>query len=345
MPTFQPEELLDLAVAISRKLGASDEDALTVGKHLVDANLAGHDSHGVIRLVQYRRHVDEGKIVPDATVETVRETGTTALLDGNKAWGQVVARRAVEVALAKAREQRVAAVSVRNCYHIGRVGVYPRMAAREGFIAQLHANGHGIARVAPWGGTEPRLATNPLAVAIPTRSSPVVVDITTSVVAEGKIRVARNASRSIPEGWVIDRKGRPTTDPADLYAGGSLLPLGGREGHKGYGLSVVVDVLGGVLSGAGCGFLTEEIGNGLFLQLTDPAAFVEREMFLDRVEEFLAYLRSSAPRDGIEEILVPGEPEERTTERRRREGIEVDDVTWSELRELARSLGLALSSP
>ena len=342
MPRLEPEALLELCLEILRKLRAREQDAMIVASHLVDANLAGHDSHGLIRLVQYHKHVEEGKIVPEAEIEVLRETPTTALLDGNYTWGQVVAKRMVDLALEKASRQSLAAVSVRRCYHVGRVGVYPLMAAERGFVAQLHCNGHGVARVAPWGGTEPRLATNPLAVAIPTTGRPVVVDITTSVVAEGKIRVARNASRPIPEGWILDQQGCSTTDPADLYHGGSLLPLGGREGHKGYGLSVVVDLLGGVLSGAGCGFLTEEIGNGLFLQVTDPAAFGEREVFLARVEKFLDYLRSSPRKEGVEEILLPGEPEERTAARRR-SGIEIDDTTWSQVRDLAKGLGLTLS--
>jgi len=194
--------------------------------------------------------------------------------------------------------------------------------------------------VAPWGGTEPRLATNPVAVAIPTRAEPLLVDITTSVVAEGKVRVSRNANREIPDGWVLDSEGRPTTNPADLYEGGSLLPLGGREGHKGYGLSIIVDLLGGALSGAGCGTMTEKVGNGLFIQLTDPECFCAREEFLDHVERFTEYLKSSPLKEGVEEILLPGEPEQRTAALRREQGLEIDDGTWSQLLELAKGLGV-----
>ena len=167
-----------------------------------------------------------------------------------------------------------------------------------------------------------------------------LLDITTSVVAEGKVRLARNAGKPVPEGWILDREGRPTTDPAALYEGGTLLPLGGREGHKGYGLSVLCDLLGGVLTGAGSGLLVKDVGNGLFIQVVDPAAFGDREEFLDRVERFLAYLKSSARKPGVDEILLPGEPEQRMEARRRCEGIDVDEKTWKEVVSVARGLGL-----
>ena len=342
MNNYPAEVLLELSAALIEAMGSPGEDALIVGRHLVEAQLAGHDSHGLIRLPQYHAHVLEGKVKPGARVEIIRETPTTALLDGHYTWGQVTAMKAIELGISKAEENGIAALSLRNCYHVGRVGVYPLAAAERGFIAQVHCNGHGVCRVAPWGGTEPRLATNPIAIAIPTRAEPLLVDITTSVVAEGKVRVSRNAGRKIPEGWVLDSDGRPTTNPADLYEGGTLLPLGGREGHKGYGLSIVVDLLGGALSGAGCGTMTEKVGNGLFIQLTDPSCFCEREEFLDQVDRFTEYLKSSPLKEGVDDILLPGEPEQRTAARRRKQGIDIDDGTWGQLIELAGTLGVEM---
>ncbi|MCH2366028.1 MAG: Ldh family oxidoreductase [Planctomycetes bacterium] len=342
MNNHPAEVLLELSAALIEAMGSPGEDALIVGRHLVEAQLAGHDSHGLIRLPQYHAHVLEGKVKPGARVEIIRETPTTALLDGHYTWGQVTAMQAIELGISKAEENGIAALSLRNCYHVGRVGVYPLAAAERGFIAQVHCNGHGVCRVAPWGGTEPRLATNPIAIAIPTRAEPLLVDITTSVVAEGKVRVSRNAGRKIPEGWVLDSDGRPTTNPADLYEGGTLLPLGGREGHKGYGLSIVVDLLGGALSGAGCGTMTEKVGNGLFIQLTDPSCFCEREEFLDQVDRFTEYLKSSPLKEGVDDILLPGEPEQRTAARRRKQGIDIDDGTWGQLIELAGTLGVEM---
>ncbi len=342
MNNHPAEALLELSATLIEAMGSPRENALIVGRHLVEAQLAGHDSHGLIRLPQYHAHVLEGKVKPGARVEIIRETPTTALLDGHYTWGQVTAMKAIELGISKAEENGIAALSLRNCYHVGRVGVYPLAAAERGFIAQVHCNGHGVCRVAPWGGTEPRLATNPIAIAIPTRAEPLLVDITTSVVAEGKVRVSRNAGREIPEGWVLDSEGRPTTDPADLYEGGTLLPLGGREGHKGYGLSIVVDLLGGALSGAGCGTMTEKVGNGLFIQLTDPGCFCEREEFLDQVDRFTEYLKSSPLKEGVDDILLPGEPEQRTAARRREQGIDIDNGTWSQLIELAGTLGVEM---
>lgn len=342
MNNHPAEVLLELSAALIEAMGSPGEDALIVGRHLVEAQLAGHDSHGLIRLPQYHAHVLEGKVKPGARVEIIRETPTTALLDGHYTWGQVTAMQAIKLGISKAEENGIAALSLRNCYHVGRVGVYPLAAAERGFIAQVHCNGHGVCRVAPWGGTEPRLATNPIAIAIPTRAEPLLVDITTSVVAEGKVRVSRNAGRKIPEGWVLDSDGRPTTNPADLYEGGTLLPLGGREGHKGYGLSIVVDLLGGALSGAGCGTMTEKVGNGLFIQLTDPSCFCEREEFLDQVDRFTEYLKSSPLKEGVDDILLPGEPEQRTAARRREQGIDIDDGTWGQLIELAGTLGVEM---
>lgn len=342
MNNHPAEVLLELSAALIEAMGSPGEDALIVGRHLVEAQLAGHDSHGLIRLPQYHAHVLEGKVKPGARVEIIRETPTTALLDGHYTWGQVTAMQAIKLGISKAEENGIAALSLRNCYHVGRVGVYPLAAAERGFIAQVHCNGHGVCRVAPWGGTEPRLATNPIAIAIPTRAEPLLVDITTSVVAEGKVRVSRNAGRKIPEGWVLDSDGRPTTNPADLYEGGTLLPLGGREGHKGYGLSIVVDLLGGALSGAGCGTMTEKVGNGLFIQLTDPSCFCEREEFLDQIDRFTEYLKSSPLKEGVDDILLPGEPEQRTAARRREQGIDIDDGTWGQLIELAGTLGVEM---
>ena len=342
MNNHPAEVLLELSAALIEAMGSPGEDALIVGRHLVEAQLAGHDSHGLIRLPQYHAHVLEGKVKPGARVEIIRETPTTALLDGHYTWGQVTAMQAIKLGISKAEENGIAALSLRNCYHVGRVGVYPLAAAERGFIAQVHCNGHGVCRVAPWGGTEPRLATNPIAIAIPTRAEPLLVDITTSVVAEGKVRVSRNAGRKIPEGWVLDSDGLPTTNPADLYEGGTLLPLGGREGHKGYGLSIVVDLLGGALSGAGCGTMTEKVGNGLFIQLTDPSCFCEREEFLDQIDRFTEYLKSSPLKEGVDDILLPGEPEQRTAARRRKQGIDIDDGTWGQLIELAGTLGVEM---
>ncbi len=340
MPTFNDSTLLRFAERVLVAVGAPTSHAETVADHLVGANLAGHDSHGVIRLPQYRAHVREGKIDPAANPRILKESPTTALLDGNMAWGQVVAKMATDLAVERSRKYGTAAIAVRNCYHIGRVGVYALDAARAGLIAQIFCNAHGVARVAPWGGTDAKLATNPIAIAVPRRGEPVLVDITTSVVAEGKVRVAKLGGNDIPEGWILDSDGKPTTNPADLYEGGTILPFGGAQGHKGYGLGVTVDLLGGVVTNAGCGFMTKSFGNGVLFQTVDPAAFDESDAFLDRVEEYLEYLMESATLPGVAEILVPGDPELRVRDARKESGIELSSGVLEHLEELATELGV-----
>lgn len=343
MPVFVTEELTWFATRLVSAMGAGPEAARAVAEHLVGANLAGHDSHGMIRVPQYHEHAKRGILAASAAPRVERESPTTAQIDGNWTWGQVTAGMALELAADKARRQGVAVVTARRCYHVGRVGVYPLLAARRGLVAKIWCNGHGAARVAPWGGVEPRLATNPIAIALPTRAEPILVDVTTSVVAEGKVRLLRNQGKPAPEGWILDREGNPTTNPADLYAGGTLLPLGGAVGHKGFGLGLVVDVLGGVLSGAGCGLMTgAEVGNGLWIEVADPEAFVSREEYLARLDAYLEYLRSSRRRPGVDELLLPGEPESRTEARRRAVGVEIDEATWKQVEEVAGELGVRL---
>lgn len=343
MRTFSPAELTDIAVRILRRIATNDDDTQTVAEHLVSAQLAGHDSHGIIRIPQYHQHAREGRLNVAAKVEVERETPATALLNGNWTWGQVIAKRAMDMAIEKARHRHIAAVGARQCYHIGRVGSYALMAAEAGFIAQIWCNGHGIVRVAPWGGAEARLATNPIAVAIPTSGRPILVDITTSVVAEGKVRLAKNKGVNVPDGWLLDKHGQPTNDPSTLYDNGTLLPFGGPVGHKGFGLGLAVDLLGGALTGAGCGAMSKEkIGNGLFIEVIDPSAFVERAEFLRRVDDYAAYIRSAKPAPGVKEILLPGEPEFSMEEQRRRDGIPVDDETWRQVREVATAVGVTI---
>jgi uncharacterized oxidoreductase len=344
MPNFTAAQLTEIAERILCRIPHTrGEDARVVAEHLTSAHLAGHDSHGIIRIPQYHQHAREGRLNAAATVEIERETPGTALLNGNWTWGQVTAKQAMDIAIEKARHHHIAAVGARQCYHVGRVGSFALLAAGRGFIARIWCNGHGIVRVAPWGGAEARLATNPVAIAVPTGGRPILVDITTSVVAEGKIRVAKNKGEKVPDGWLLDKDGAPTNDPAALYDGGTLLPFGGPVGYKGFGLGMVVDLLGGALTGAGCGVMSKEkIGNGLLVEVVDPAAFVERDVFLRRVDDYVAYLRSAKAAPGVKEILMPGEPEFRMEDQRRRDGISVDDETWRQVCETAAALGATL---
>jgi uncharacterized oxidoreductase len=343
MPTVAPEKLTGFVARVLETLGTPAGTAHYVAEHLVDADLTGHESHGVLRLKQYCWHVRDGYVQPAAKPSVVRESSVTALVDGGSAWGPVVARFAVELAIDKARTHSTGSVSIFNCYHLGRVGVFPEHAARQGLIAMAFCNVHGSARMAPWGATERRVPTNPIAVAIPTGADPIVIDMATSAVAEGKVRLAKVKGERVPIGWVLDGQGDWSDDPNELYGEGSLAPLGGEQGHKGYSLAVAMDLLGGILSGAGSGLMTKRYGNGVLLQVIDPAAFTDPLAYRKRIDDYTAYLRSAHRRTGVEAVLLPGEIERQRRAQRLRSGLALSAGVWQMLQELADTYNVDLS--
>ncbi len=345
MPRFKPDTLRKIGYELFEGAGCPSEDARAVVDHLVESNLFGHDSHGAIRFYEYARAIHEGRFRTGATPEVVRESPCTAVVDAQGALGQVGATFATHLAMEKAREHGVGTVSLRNTSHIGRVGAYPLMAARAGLIGQIFVNaGHLGYQIAPFGGIDGKLSTNPIAFAAPRREAdPILVDMTTSIVAEGKIRIAINRGDRVPEGWLIDSEGNPTTDPDDFKADppGAILPLGGAAGHKGYGMSMMVEVLGGVLSGQGCAAGERAmISNGVFLTVYHIEHFADLDAYYDEVEALIRHVQSSRLASGFEEILVPGEPEFRSAQKRETEGIEVDERTWETVCEVARDFGM-----
>jgi LDH2 family malate/lactate/ureidoglycolate dehydrogenase len=345
VPTISEQQALDMLERIYLAKGASAAEARTVARHQVQANLAGHDSHGLIHVMRYVDQIDRGHIVLGAPFEVERETATTGVINGNWGFGFVVTERAMGMAIDKARQSGVGAMTVRHQSHVGRLGGYATMAAEAGMIAMMMADsGLGPKSVTPFGGRESRLGTNPLCFAVPTASGgPVLLDMATSAVAAGKLRLARNRGESIPQGWILDSQGRPTTDPNDYYEGGTVLPLGGDQGHKGYGLSFVVEVLCGLLTGLGFGVDPEGRHNdGIFLAVFDVEQFHDGGLFRRSVADFIDYLKQTPLAEGFSEVQYPGEYEYRTTQRRRLEGIEVDEATWRELTALTDKLGLAI---
>ncbi|MGQ9630924.1 MAG: Ldh family oxidoreductase [bacterium] len=344
MPTFSGEELRRVAFKIFEAAGAPAEEAKVVASFLVNADLVGHSSHGVIRIPSYVAGIRRGEIVPGAEIEVVRETPAVAVLNGNWGFGQVIGSKAMEIAIEKAQGYGVGAATASRCNHVGRLAEYPLMAAKSGLIGIAMVNNHGGGqRMAPWGGREARLSPNPIAFAVPTGDGPIVLDISSSVVAEGKVRVKLYRGEPIPEGWVIDSQGRPTTNPADLYGPppGAILPFGGIAGHKGYGLGFVIDILAGALSGAGCSRANPpRAGNGVLMMALDIRAFTPIEAFEEEVRALIRYMKSCPTLPGVSEILVPGEVESREFERRSREGIFVEDETWRQVRDVAETLGV-----
>jgi len=342
MPTIQHDRLRGLIEKLLIGAGATAEEAPIIARHSVAANLAGHDSHGVIMIPTYIDRVDKGDIVPGAPWEIKQETATSTVIDGNWGWGYAVSERATAYTIEKAKQSQVAATTIVQQSHIGRVAAYPLMAAREGMIAIMTADsGRGPKAVAPFGGREPRLGTNPICIAVPAAlAEPLVVDMATSAVAAGKVNLAKAKDAAIPEGWIVDAEGRPSTDPHQFGQGAVLLPLGGPEGHKGYSLSVMVEILSAVLPGLGFGVSpTGRHNDGCFLACFNVAAFRPLDEFKQEVAEFAAYLKDTKPAVGFDEVLYPGEIELRNEAERRANGIPVDDTTWQKLSALGEKYG------
>ena len=345
MPNFTQNQLQKITTDIFKAGGVPSDEAEIIGELLVASNLAGHDSHGVLRIPQYIGLIESGLIQPGAPMEIERESASHALLNGNWGFGHVIAQKAMSIAIEKAKSSIISAISVYNCNHIGRIGSYPLMAAEAGMVGITLVNAGGTALyVAPFGGSDGRLATNPIAIATPTRNGhPILLDITSSVVAQGKIRVAFNRGEPVPLGWLIDSEGEPTQDPRDLMESpqGALLPLGGIVGHKGYALALMIDILGGALSGAGCsGSGNTRLQNGVLMIALDIANFTSLDDFYEHVEGLIAHVKASPTAPGFDEILAPGEIEARQTERRLREGIPIDDETWRQIQETAVEVGI-----
>jgi uncharacterized oxidoreductase len=344
MPTFHAEPLKQISREIFTAAGATSDEARIVADALVEANLAGHDSHGILRIPEYVRWMEEKLVTVGARLEIVRESDSFAVVDGGWGFGQVVAREAMEVAIKKAEQAGIGTVAARQCCHIGRVGDYPMMAAARGMAAVMFVNTHGGGKlVAPWGGKERRLSANPISVAIPRKKgTPIVVDISTSAIAEGKVRSMLNRKVPVPPGNVIDAEGNPTTDAAKFYGppAGALLPFGG---HKGFALGLVTDILAGALSGGGCSRRdASRIGNTFLVFVLDIDRLRGKEPFYADIEQLVEYVKSSALAPGFQEILVPGEPEAFEQERRRRNGVPVDDETWRQVTEAGMKYGVSV---
>jgi hydroxycarboxylate dehydrogenase B len=349
MPRIPAGELRSLGVQIFEALQVPHAEAVWVAELLVRADLVGHDSHGAIRIPQYAQAIRSALVKPGVPPEIVEEAPATALIDGHWGLGQVVARYAMGLAIRKARDTKISSVCAYNLYHVGRLADYTRTAAEQDFAAIMVVNGGGASPIAaPFGGTAGRLSTNPISIAFPTGGPvPFLLDMATSVVAEGKVRVKRNRGERTPDGWLLDNRGRPTTDPNALYQEprGAILPLGGSVGHKGFGLAMVVEILGGILARAGYARLgANRFSNGTFIVVIDISAFVDPGQFRTEIDDLLAYVKSAPTAPGVEAILYPGEPEAMEQQRRERDGVPLDDGTWQQITTLAHELGIAVAA-
>jgi LDH2 family malate/lactate/ureidoglycolate dehydrogenase len=315
------------------------EDAAIVADSLVRANLRGIDSHGVARVGIYVKRLKMGLVNPRPNVEVVSESDATLLVDGDNGMGQVVGVRALELGLDKIQESGGVSVGVRRSNHYGAGAYYVQRAVDRDTIAFAYSNAPPT--MAPWGGVDPYVGTNPYAYGVPAgEHRPIILDMATSIVARGKIILAAERGEPIPEGWAIDKHGNQTTDAQEALEG-SVLPFGGP---KGYALSLMIDIMAGTLTGAGSGpginslydDFDEPQNVGAFFQLVDIGRFSDPATFKARVDRMIEEIKSSRKAQGTEELFLPGEIEHRTEEERERSGIPVGAETVAQLREVSR---------
>ena len=339
MPTLRAPDLVTLVAAIMRGGGCHEAEARTVATRLVDANCVGHESHGVIRVAKYLEWVRDGTLRPNTAPTLVVDTPTLAIIDGNRGFGQVTGEYATRTGIAKAQKTGIAMIGLRNCGHLGRVGDWAEMAAAQGQVSLHFLNTSGAQRVAPYGGSDRRLSTNPISIGVPVDGGdPVILDVTTSTVAEGKLMVAVNKGEEVPPGWIIDRAGNPTTDPKDFYDGGALLTIGA---HKGSGLSIVTDLLAGAIStGKSSDPDDTVLRNNMLSIYIAPQVYAPDGSVAREARRFVDWVKASPPLAAGSEVLAPGEVERRTRIERLRSGVPLDEQTWSDLLAAARSVGV-----
>ena len=340
------QQLTDFASAIFRSAGAEQQVAGTVAGHLVAANLKGHDSHGVGMIPAYVGNIKNGNLQPQANVSVLRDSGAVMLFDGGFGFGQVVGSQATEQVIERVADTGVVCAGVRNCHHLGRIGSYGEQCGEAGLVSMHFVNvvGHEPL-VAPFGGRERRMTTNPFCCVVPRANElPIVLDMATSAVAQGKVRVAHMKGVPVPEGSLIDHQGQATTDPGVMFTEpfGALGPFGA---HKGYGLAVMCELLGGALAGEWTAAPLHERGvqivNHMFMVVFDPAAFGGLDKFQSEVSAMVDYLHSTQPAVGTDRVRVPGEPEQEALADRTANGIDIDDNSWASLLKAAAAAGMS----
>jgi uncharacterized oxidoreductase len=338
-----------LIAQILVRAGTEPERAQACADHLVMANLKGHDSHGVGMAPSYVAAIRAGKLHPNARAKVISDRGAVIVVDGQFGLGAPTAREAVELGIARAKQIGVAAVALRNACHIGRIGTYGEQCAAADLISMHHVNVVGAPpAVAPYGGREARMLTNPYCCAVPRRSGEhLVLDYATSAVAIGKLRVAWMKGVDGPAGVLVDPEGRPTNDPKTFFSGPAnsrsmLLPFGL---HKGGGMQILCEILGGALAGQwtmqpGSNRAYGAAVNNMLSIILDPDAFGEREAYEAEAEAMLEYIRTTPPAEGIDRVRLPGDPERESAAKRGAEGIPIDDATWALIKDSATSVGM-----
>ena len=351
MPVVDHAELRRIARRVFTAAGSSEDEAGIIGDHLVEANLKGHDSHGVGMIPSYLRNLHGGKAAANENGRIVSDSGAFIVYDGARGYGQIVAREATLLGIARAKESGVAVVALRNAHHIGRVGTYGEMCAAEGLVSISFVNiTDQRPAVAPWRGGDARFGTNPVTIAIPGPSPdrPIIADMATSRIAMGKVRVARNKGEQIAGETLLGPDGQPTTDPNVMYRRprGALLTF---AEHKGYALAFICEMLAGAVTGSGTmrpeRIDAESVTNGMLLIVIDPGRMTERHWLMDEIAAMTDYVTASPPRKSGEPVLIPGDPERLSRARRIAEGVPIDDETWREIAAAARGYNVLVETP
>jgi uncharacterized oxidoreductase len=352
MVTLQVQRLIDFVTEVFAHSDSSPEEARRIATYLTTANLTGHDSHGVIRVPVYIRWKKMGSVVPNQNAELVVDTPSLAVVDGKFGYGQTVAPQAVRIGIEKCKAAGLAAVALRNAGHIGRVGDWAEMAAAEGLVSVHFVNAAGSVLVAPYGGVERRLSTAPYCVGIPREGQrPIVLDFATSIVAEGKVLVASRGGKKLPKGALIDLDGTLSEDPTVLY--GPHTAEGPRDHsqgkgairafgeHKGSGLAFVCELLGGALTGTGATGPNRRFANGMFAVYVDPKVVDPSHFFDGEISRYVSYFKNTEPAAGLDEVLIPGEPEAKMRSERTKNGVPLPDDTWAAIVNTAREVGVS----
>lgn len=346
MQQIKDDKLRRFVSAVFSKAGSEPREAGLIAQRLVDSNLMGHDSHGVVRVASYVGWLREGKIKPNMHVNVVTESDGFAILDGQGGYGQVLGGEAMAIGIAKARKTGVALVALRHAHHLGRIGDWSEACAAAGcasihFVNVVHAGGI----VAPFGGIERRMSTNPFSCGMPLEGrEPIILDFATSKVAEGKVQVARNKQIALPEGCLIDSEGRASVNPNDLYGPqpGALSPFGD---HKGYGLAFFCDLLAGALSGGGCNHdghpNSGTVHNNMMSIIIDLHRLGDAGAMNAEAHQFVEWMKKCQPASPTGAVMAPGEPERKTRDERRANGVPLDDNTITQMKDAARSVGVA----
>ena len=336
------EVLRRFASEIFIALGASLGRAEMVAEHLVEANLKGHDSHGVGMIPNYVYGAEKGYLNVNQDAQLVQDSGAVILFDNNYGFGQVVGRQSTELAIERARSHGMVCAGARNNYHLGRIGTYGELVAEAGLVSIHFVNvvGHPPF-VSPWGGRDKRMQTNPFCCAIPTATEPIVLDMATSAIAYGKARVARMEGVEVPPGSLFDSEGKPTADPKVLEEGGSLAPFGM---HKGYGLALICELLGGGLAGewtmSDVSKQKDMTANNMLTFIIEPDIFGGVKNFRREVEGMAEWLHASEPAVGVDKVRLPGEPERESKAHRLASGIPIDTQSWNGICDAAKRAGV-----